>query len=126
MMKCSTVYNIVFSVFVLLFFIFIGLRCRSQVDIIRTNSFQEGFDEGKKEGYKIGYNEGYCQGISEGQHSGYSMGYNDAQMNTVECVSCNGRGVKTCFSCNGVGCFLCGNTGVEKCSMCSGRGWNQY
>ena len=101
-----------------------------RLDNLKEYSYQEGYDEGKEVGYKKGYDEGYSQGISEGtyrgQRSGYSRRYNDAQINTIPCVHCGGRGVNTCFFCNGEGCFTCSNTGLEKCHLCNGRGWNQY
>lgn len=101
-----------------------------RTDNIREASYQEGYSDGNKDGYKKGYEEGYNQGMSDGsysgQRSGYSRGYNDAQINTMPCVHCGGRGVNTCFHCHGVGCGLCSNTGLEKCNICNGRGWNQY
>lgn len=102
----------------------------SRVEKIREDSYQEGYDEGEEEGYKKGYAEGYNQGVNEsaysGQQLGYSKGYNDAQINTISCIHCDGRGVNACSFCDGVGCFSCSNTGLRKCSICNGRGWNQY
>jgi len=109
-----------------------------RVENVKTEYYQngfnqgrsEGYDEGKQDGYKRGkedgYNEGYSYGSSRGQSAGYSRGYSAAQVRTISCIHCGGRGVKTCFSCNGEGCGMCGNTGLEKCFFCDGRGWDQY